>query len=88
MFSQSKSILVSPLRLRCAAALLALGGLAACGQKGDLYLPTGEAARGRATLPQVLMPGSTAAPAAPGPTSSTSPASPAGAASAPLRSTP
>lgn len=30
--------------------------LAACGQKGPLYLPTGEAAVGRATLPQSLNP--------------------------------
>jgi predicted small lipoprotein YifL len=30
--------------------------LAACGQKGPLYLPTGEAAAARATLPQTLNP--------------------------------
>ncbi|HTH79989.1 MAG TPA: lipoprotein [Ramlibacter sp.] len=30
--------------------------LAACGQKGPLYLPTGEAASVRATLPQSLNP--------------------------------
>ena len=38
---------------------LALGGVAilmGCGQKGALYLPTGEAAAGRATLPQTLGP--------------------------------
>lgn len=38
---------------------LAVGGVAAlmgCGQKGALYLPTGEAAAGRATLPQTLNP--------------------------------
>jgi predicted small lipoprotein YifL len=30
--------------------------LAACGQKGPLFLPTGEAAAARATLPQTFMP--------------------------------
>lgn len=30
--------------------------LASCGQKGPLYLPTGEAAAARATLPQTLNP--------------------------------
>ncbi|HEX2546414.1 MAG TPA: lipoprotein [Ramlibacter sp.] len=48
-------ILVSPFARRaCAAAALAL--LAACGQKGPLFLPTGEAAAGRATLPETLQP--------------------------------
>ena len=36
------------------AAVLAL--LAACGQRGPLFVPTGEAAAGRATLPQALNP--------------------------------
>jgi hypothetical protein len=48
-------------------------GLAACGQKGALYLPTDPAASQRATLPQLLTPGglgasssdATPAPAAP-----------------------
>jgi predicted small lipoprotein YifL len=40
--------------------------LAACGQKGALYLPTGEAAAGRASLPQTLNP----VPAASEPTNS------------------
>ena len=35
-----------------AAGVVAL--LAACGQKGPLYLPTGEAAAGRASLPDTL----------------------------------
>lgn len=48
-------ILVSPRARRFAAAgLLAL--LAACGQKGPLFMPTGEAAEGRATLPETLNP--------------------------------
>jgi predicted small lipoprotein YifL len=39
------------------AAILGLAVfLAACGQKGPLYLPTGEAAAARATLPQALNP--------------------------------
>jgi predicted small lipoprotein YifL len=38
--------------------------LAACGQKGDLFLPTDAAAQNRATLPQTLRPGS-ATPATP-----------------------
>lgn len=85
MFAQSKSILVRPLAARLAVALLALGGLAACGQKGDLYLPAGEAAVGRASLPQTLLPGTaTTAPVSP---TSASPAStlPASGASAPVR---
>ncbi|WP_423838537.1 LPS translocon maturation chaperone LptM [Variovorax paradoxus] len=56
----------------CLAA--ATTGLAACGQKGALYLPTDPAAAQRATLPQLLTPGgsdstsstnTTPAPAAP-----------------------
>lgn len=35
---------------------MALTALAACGQKGDLFLPTDPAAANRATLPQVLNP--------------------------------
>jgi predicted small lipoprotein YifL len=47
-------ILVSaPMRRRLAAvAALVLAG--ACGQKGPLTLPSGEAAAGRASLPQTL----------------------------------
>ncbi len=36
-------------------------GLAACGQRGALYLPTDPAAAQRATLPQLLTPGSSKA---------------------------
>lgn len=43
-----------------AAAALASG----CGQKGPLFLPTGEAAAGRASLPQTLSPNTAVAPAA------------------------
>ena len=35
----------------------AAGGLAACGQRGALYLPNDPAAAQRATLPQLLTPG-------------------------------
>ena len=48
-------------RLLAATALLLL---AACGQKGPLYLPTGEAAVGRLTLPQTLEPSTAVVPAA------------------------
>jgi len=41
-------------RAACAAVLPAL--LAACGQRGPLYLPSEPAAANRATLPQVLAP--------------------------------
>jgi hypothetical protein len=39
--------------------------LGACGQKGPLFLPTGEAAEGRATLPQTLRPNRAVAPVPP-----------------------
>ena len=42
------------------AALL----LSACGQKGPLFLPAGEAAAGRATLTEPLAPSTAVAPAA------------------------
>ena len=55
-----------------ALALVAAALLAGCGQKGALYLPSGEAAIGRVTLPESLKPApSTAvapAPAASSPT--------------------
>jgi predicted small lipoprotein YifL len=38
-----------------AASVVAL--LGGCGQKGPLFIPTGEAASSRATLPQTLAPG-------------------------------
>lgn len=57
--SGDHQILVSPSAGRRLLALAALAGtclLAACGQKGPLFLPTGEAAAGRLTLPQTLAP--------------------------------
>ena len=47
-------ILVSARGRRSLAGLALAGLLAACGQRGPLILPTGEAAAGRATLPQTL----------------------------------
>lgn len=44
-------------------AVTALALLAACGQKGPLYLPTGDAATGRLTLPETLAPSTAVAPA-------------------------
>ena len=53
MTRRVRSILDSACRVLPLVALFALG---ACGQKGPLYLPTGEAAANRATLPQTLNP--------------------------------
>ena len=53
-------ILVSAPALRAASLAGALALLGACGQKGPLVLPTGEAAAGRASLPETLSPSSTA----------------------------
>ena len=61
-------------RLSLAAAGVVL--LAACGQKGPLFLPAGEAAAGRATLGDIITPANPLAP-------STAVTVPAGAASAP-----
>jgi predicted small lipoprotein YifL len=49
----SRQILDSTLAL---AAIAGTALLSACGQKGPLFLPTGEAAATRATLPQTLNP--------------------------------
>jgi predicted small lipoprotein YifL len=49
--------------------------LAACGQKGPLFLPTNPAAAGRATLPETVRPAATPSPAASAP-SATGTASP------------
>jgi len=47
-----------------ALAVAGVGLLAGCGQKGALFLPTGEAAANRATLPQTLNPAPPASAAA------------------------
>jgi predicted small lipoprotein YifL len=54
-------ILVSAAARRRLLASFALVLLAACGQKGPLYLPKGDAAQGRASLPETLTPSSGAA---------------------------
>lgn len=57
--SGDHQILVSAPARRRLPAFAALAGsllLAACGQKGPLFLPTGEAAVGRRTLPETLAP--------------------------------
>jgi predicted small lipoprotein YifL len=51
-------ILVSP-PVRAALVVVALAG---CGQKGPLYLPTGEAAAGRAPLTETIAPSTSVAP--------------------------
>jgi predicted small lipoprotein YifL len=54
-----------------ASVVVMLGG---CGQKGALYLPTGEVAANRATLPQALNPTGIAAPVVPDDPASAPPA--------------
>lgn len=66
-------ILVTAPAVRAALSAGALVLLGACGQKGPLFLPTGEAAAGRASLPDTLAPSATAAP--PGRAASGSPPS-------------
>ena len=56
-------ILVSAASRRRWLALAAFALLAACGQKGPLFLPTGEVAVGRASLPQTLAPSTAVVPA-------------------------
>ncbi|WP_310609778.1 LPS translocon maturation chaperone LptM [Limnohabitans sp.] len=70
------------LRAGVASALCAAAVLAACGQKGNLYLPNDPEFQQRAKLPDLVrrqLPGNTAAPATP-PASATSPATAASAA--------
>lgn len=52
-----RSILCRGACPRVLAGAAALAALAACGQRGPLYLPNDPAAAGRPTLPQVLIPG-------------------------------
>ena len=49
-------ILVRASRCRLVLAAGVVGALAGCGLKGPLYLPTGDVAAGRATLPESLAP--------------------------------
>lgn len=55
--SRPRPILCSAAAARGLAAAAVLASLAACGQRGPLYLPTDPAAAGRPTLPQILVPG-------------------------------
>jgi predicted small lipoprotein YifL len=55
--SRLRPILCSGALARVLAAAALLASLAACGQRGPLFLPHDPAAAGRATLPQVLIPG-------------------------------
>lgn len=63
---QSRQILVRAIALVAVAG--AAAGLSACGQTGPLYLPTEPAAARRATLPEILLPGTRAGDTAPQPT--------------------
>jgi predicted small lipoprotein YifL len=58
-------ILASGFAWRLALAAGVVGALCGCGQRGALYLPTGEAAAARATLPQTLVPAAQPASAPP-----------------------
>jgi predicted small lipoprotein YifL len=51
-----QQIVGSTRRLATGMAIASAVLLSGCGQKGPLYLPTGEAAAARATLPQTLNP--------------------------------
>ncbi len=58
-------ILVSASLRRVALATSVVALLAACGQKGPLFLPTDPAAQGRATLTETIRPAAATAPASP-----------------------
>ena len=57
-------ILVTHRWVRLGLATVVVALLAACGQKGTLFLPKGEAAAGRATLPETLSPANATVPPA------------------------
>lgn len=68
-------------------AVGAAGLVAACGQRGPLYLPTDPAAAGRATLPELMTPDSLrSSPSTSSTSSSQTAPAPAAAASAPAGS--
>jgi predicted small lipoprotein YifL len=58
-------ILVSTSLRRLVLAAAGVTLLAACGQKGTLFLPTEPAAQGRATLPEIIRPATATPPASP-----------------------
>jgi predicted small lipoprotein YifL len=73
MSSAEQILVIAPVRaLVLAASVVAL--LGGCGQKGALYLPTGDAAANRATLPQALNPTGVVLPAVPNAPASAPPA--------------
>lgn len=78
MFGIAQILVSPPVRAALVVALLA-----GCGQKGPLYLPTGEAAAGRASLTDTIAPSTSVAPP-PAPTASAPQTAPAGRA-APIR---
>ncbi|HWI84585.1 LPS translocon maturation chaperone LptM [Ramlibacter sp.] len=69
MLNVSRILVSAPAR-RLVLAAAVVGPLAACGQKGPLFLPTDPVAAQRATLPQTLRP---AAPASAPATGTASP---------------
>lgn len=46
----------SQILVRCIALAVCTAALAACGQRGDLYLPSEPAAQNRASLPDAVLP--------------------------------
>ncbi|MET3459302.1 MULTISPECIES: LPS translocon maturation chaperone LptM [unclassified Variovorax] len=85
-----RQILVSTRARAALMVCLAVGtaGLvAACGQRGALYLPTDPAAAGRATLPEILTPDSLRSSSSSSSSSSQAAPAPAAAASAPAAPT-
>ncbi|MBQ0131542.1 MAG: lipoprotein [Comamonas sp.] len=46
----------SQILVRCIALAVCTAAISACGQRGDLYLPTDAAAHDRATLPDSVIP--------------------------------
>ncbi|MFL6692841.1 MAG: LPS translocon maturation chaperone LptM [Ramlibacter sp.] len=54
--SRLRPILCSGASARVLAGAMVVAGLAACGQRGPLFLPNDPAAAGRPTLPQILIP--------------------------------
>lgn len=63
---------------RALMLIAAAVAMAACGQKGNLYLPTDPAAANRATLVETLRPGGVPAPAVPAqPVTPATPSTPA-----------
>ena len=73
MLHVSQILVTQRVKLRLPAVLalsfLVVACLAGCGQKGKLYLPKGDAAQGRATLPEITNPSRSTATGASAPAS-------------------